>query len=35
MRISISSWKTSAEDIEKSANAVVKIAKEEIGNRTL
>jgi len=30
MRISISSWRTTAEDIDKSANAIIRIAKEEI-----
>ncbi len=30
MRISISSWKTTPEDIDKSASAIIKIAKEEI-----
>ncbi len=30
MRISVSSWKTTLEDIDKSAAAIIKIAKEEI-----
>jgi glutamate/tyrosine decarboxylase-like PLP-dependent enzyme len=30
MRISVSSWKTTREDIDKSADAIIKIAKEEI-----
>jgi glutamate/tyrosine decarboxylase-like PLP-dependent enzyme len=30
MRISVSSWKTTPEDIDKSASAIIKIAKEEI-----
>ncbi len=30
MRISVSSWKTTREDIDKSAGAIIKIAKEEI-----
>jgi len=30
MRISVSSWKTTREDIDKSAAAIIKIAKEEI-----
>jgi hypothetical protein len=30
MRISVSSWMTTKEDIEKSAAAIIKIAKEEI-----
>jgi threonine aldolase len=30
MRISISSWKTTPDDIDKSASAIIRIAKEEI-----
>jgi len=35
MRISISSWRTSAEDIDKSANAIIRIAKEEVAIQLL
>ncbi|MBN1553802.1 MAG: aspartate aminotransferase family protein [Phycisphaerae bacterium] len=31
MRISVSSWRTTEEDIEKSANAILRIVNEEIG----
>jgi len=31
MRISVSSWKTTKEDIDKSANSIIKIAEEEKG----
>lgn len=33
MRISVSSWKTTREDIDKSAAAIIKIAKEEIPHK--
>jgi glutamate/tyrosine decarboxylase-like PLP-dependent enzyme len=31
MRISVSSWRTTEDDVEKSANAIIRIANEEIG----
>jgi len=35
MRISVSSWRTTDEDIDKSADAIIRIAKEEIGKSAI